>query len=337
MFSCVGICWCWTLIPSLSRSRAIGVVRLKRLDKLLPSDSSQHLMGLDGETFRIAPFNVRTTLYEKIMFKSHADERKERIYVHYTNVSQINHRSQWQIIIKRWKTRKYCRKGESKGEIRWTYTHTMNGAKSKDWKQKLSHFYWSKSRFWDIKSIEYSVRVSEHKFNLIPSAHPQLNAHGENVRDWNHFWSFASDSPVNCSPFFIIEWSKFFYILRNLLFFLEDASESSHADRDDATNRNFTVRWFAFFIHDVAREKNVDSCLKAFLQASYISSLDAKVLDSQFIHDENLDESIQLFTSLSHMISFLSIFWSNGKQKKNFFSCYESFLFMILRFSIFQQ
>lgn len=49
-------------------------------------------MGLDGETFRIALLNVRTST-EK-MLKSHADERKERIYVHYTNVSQINHRSQ---------------------------------------------------------------------------------------------------------------------------------------------------------------------------------------------------------------------------------------------------
>lgn len=104
----------------------IPVVRLKGLDKLLLRSS---LMGPDGGTFHTTPFNFRS---EQKMWKSHPVERsrkkekkEERIYVHYTNVSQINHHFRWQIIIKKVKNEEILPRRKS--EFGWAY----NGEKGK--------------------------------------------------------------------------------------------------------------------------------------------------------------------------------------------------------------
>lgn len=89
-------------------------------------------------------------------WKKSSGWEQERIYVHYKNVSPINHHFRWQIIARRWKMRKHCRREDEETGFRWAH-NTMEKIES----QSLVIFYWGEGfARRDIKSVECLGRVS---------------------------------------------------------------------------------------------------------------------------------------------------------------------------------
>lgn len=161
-------------------------------------------MELDVKSFRKkAAFNLR---HGAERAKSLGKVRSHGIYVHYTNVSRINHRFDDKLLQKGEKWENIADVHRIKSEFR----RADNGER---WKVKAKSFLSEKLPSRHIKSIEFAlVGLSGHKFNFcLPNTLPTSDA---KARDWKHFSRKASFSPssINCQTFFIIGMERRFFM-----------------------------------------------------------------------------------------------------------------------------
>lgn len=115
----------------------------------------------------------------------------------------------WQIITKRWKMRKYCRRTSNKKRVP---TNRQWRKPGEDGKSKRSHFYRKNFRPGTLNQLNFLWSGYRHKFNFcFPISLPTSHA---KARDWKHFLRKASFSPssINCQTFFIIGMERRFFM-----------------------------------------------------------------------------------------------------------------------------